>query len=112
MALMSASRRERTDASGRGQAMTLVRPSAEPPPLDRDYWIAHSEGFRVDGGDGGRIGFVEATRPDPEQPGRTLLVIRAGALGRRVVVARADDVAVIAPRAERIWLSTSAALLR
>ena len=89
--------------------LEAVGQPAEPEGFDRAYWLSHSEGYRVDGRDG-RIGFVEATRPDPGRPGVTLLVIRAGALGRRQVVASSDAVAAIVPRAERIWLNSSARL--
>ncbi len=91
----------------RRQAMTVARQPAERPILERDYWIANSVGFRVDDGVR-RVGFVEETRTDTERPGSVLLTIRTGILGRRLLVARSDDVAIIAPRAGRIWLHTGA----
>jgi hypothetical protein len=71
--------------------------------FDRDYWIAHCEGYRVDGNTG-RIGFVEEVRPNPANPSSPLLAIRAGRLGRRIIVVPADEVHAIVPRSERIWL--------
>jgi hypothetical protein len=41
--------------------------------LDRDYWLAHCEGYRVNAADG-RLGFVEAVRRDGSRDGP----VRAG----------------------------------
>ncbi len=68
----------------------------------RRYWIAHSGGFRVDG-PGGRIGIVEEVRDDDGEP---LLAVRAGLLGRRLLLIPAAEVFEILPRATRIWLRT------
>jgi hypothetical protein len=84
-------------------ALALV-PHAQPL-LDREYWLAHCEGYRVDG-DEGRVGFVEAVR---DEAGRRMLAVRAGRLGRRLVLVPADEVSFIVPRAERIWLRTELA---
>jgi hypothetical protein len=72
--------------------------------FDREYWLAHCEGFRVDA-EGGRLGFVEAVHADAwrDEP---LLVVRAGRLGRRLLHVPASEVAFIVPRAERIWLAS------
>jgi hypothetical protein len=70
------------------------------PLFDRAYWLAHCEGFRVDG-EGGRIGFVSQVEEGPE--GLTLGVL-AGRLGRRLLLIGADEVEFIVPRAQRIWL--------
>lgn len=75
--------------------------------LDRDYWLAHCDGYRVDG-PGGRIGFVDEVRADG---GRTVLAVRAGLLGRRILLVAADEVAVIVPQAQRIWLRTPATIV-
>ena len=69
-------------------------------PSARTYWLAHCEGFRVDG-IGGRIGIVEEVR---DADGEPLLAVRAGLLGRRVLLVPADAVFEIVPRAMRIWL--------
>ena len=71
----------------------------------RDYWLAHCEGFRVDGCGGGRIGFVEDVRDHGGQP---LLAVRAGVLGRRVLLIPAREVFEIVPRSMRIWLRSRA----
>jgi hypothetical protein len=68
--------------------------------LDGDYWIAHCEGYRVDAA-GGRIGFVEAVLGSS---GQLVLAVRAGLLGRRVVLVSAAEVAYLVPRVQRIWL--------
>jgi hypothetical protein len=66
------------------------------------YWLAHSEGFRVDA-PGGRVGFVEAVVE--REPGRAhAFVVRAGILGRRLLVVAADEVEEIAPRRKRLRL--------
>jgi hypothetical protein len=51
--------------------------------FDRDYWLAHCEGYRVDAEDG-RLGFVEAVRADGSPDGH-LLCVRAGRLGLRLL---------------------------
>jgi hypothetical protein len=81
----------------------LLRLAPAPEGFDRDYWIAHCEGYRVEGHTG-RVGFVEEIRPNPANPSSPLLVIRAGRLGRRIIVVPADEVHAIVPRSERIWL--------
>jgi len=71
--------------------------------FDRHYWLRHCEGFRVDGAEG-RLGFVDSIRdPDGRDP---LLAVRAGALGRRLLLIRAKDVAFVVPREARIWLTS------
>ncbi len=104
---ITALKKRHDPAHRRRQALSVAPQLEERPIPDRDYWIAHSVGFRVDAG-AGRIGFVEETHADPERPGSVLLTIRAGVLGRRLVLAHSNDVAIIAPRAERIWLRTGA----
>ena len=71
--------------------------------FDRDYWLSHCEGYRVDGSEG-RIGFVDSIRNDPD--GDAVIVVRAGTLGRRLLLVRTRDVAFVVPRAERIWLAS------
>jgi hypothetical protein len=79
--------------------------SVPPAPLfDTDYWLAHCEGFRVEF-EGGRVGFVEEIRSSGD--GRPVLAVRAGALGRRLLLIGADDVAFVVPRAERIYLHST-----
>jgi hypothetical protein len=78
------------------------------PQFDRDYWLAHCEGFRVDA-DAGRLGFVEEVRTD----GRNgpVLAVRAGLLGRRLLLVPTSEVAFLVPRAERIWLRSPVTLI-
>lgn len=70
--------------------------------FDRDYWLTHCEGFRVDAPNG-RLGFVEEIRAG-DGPDDTVLAVRAGRLGRRIVLVSVREVDFIVPRAERIWL--------
>jgi hypothetical protein len=74
--------------------------------FDRDYWLTHCEGYRVDTGRG-RLGFVETVILGENPPDDTCLAVRAGWLGRRVVLVPLSSVAFIVPQAERIWLHTS-----
>lgn len=78
-----------------------VTPASDPGSFDRDYWIAHCDGFRVDGTEG-RIGVVHHTLQDSE--GRATLAVLAGRLGRRLLLIQASEVAFIVPRARHIWL--------
>jgi hypothetical protein len=73
------------------------------PEFDRGYWLAHCEGYRVDGAEG-RIGFVEEVRENPGDPRSPVLAVRAGRLGRRVLIVPSEAVQFIVPRARRIWL--------
>lgn len=83
--------------------------SARAAGFDADYWLDHCEGYRVDGAHG-RIGFVQEVRSSGDAD-RRLLAVRAGRLGRRLLLFRATDVDFLVPRAERIWLSSSAELV-
>jgi hypothetical protein len=75
--------------------------------VDDGYWLEHCEGFRVEC-DRGRLGFVEEVR-EPSTPfDRGVLGVRAGVLGRRLLLVPVDEVAHIVPRAETIWLKSSA----
>jgi hypothetical protein len=75
-------------------------------PFDRDFWLTHREGYRVET-DLGRLGFVETVLRGDNPPHDTRLAVRAGRLGRRIVLVPLGSVAFIVPRAERIWLRTS-----
>ena len=75
------------------------------PAFDTSYWLAHCEGYRVDS-EQGRIGFVEEVRLGRSHPSDTVLAVRTGILGRRVLLVPATATAVVVPRAERIWLRT------
>jgi hypothetical protein len=81
-------------------SVSLPRP---PPILDRVYWLEHCDGFRVDGRNG-RIGVVEEVRRAAGE--ESLLVIRAGALGVKLITISTREVFAIVPRARRLWLRT------
>jgi len=69
----------------------------------RFYWLGQCEGFRVDSPEG-RYGLVEAvmfrSRPDEIDA----LIVRAGVLGRRLVIVPIEDVGDVLPRKERVVL--------
>ena len=69
--------------------------------FDRDYWLSHCDGFRVDGSEG-QLGVVEDVRPAGD--GEVTLAVRAGMLGRRLLLVPAGEVASIVPRDRHIWL--------
>jgi hypothetical protein len=69
----------------------------------RFYWLCRCEGFRVESPEG-RFGLVEAVmfRVRPDEP--DALIVRAGVLGRKLVIVPIEDVADIVPRRERVML--------
>jgi hypothetical protein len=70
----------------------------------RFYWLCRCEGFRVDSPDG-RVGLVEAVmfRVRPDEP--DALIVRAGMLGRKLVIVPIEDVENVLPRRQRVLLS-------
>lgn len=97
-------------ASVRPRAST-ARLSPCPPQavFGRRYWLAHCEGYRVDRAEG-RLGFVQEVHLGEDGREPAALVVRAGILGNRLVIVPVTEVAFIVPRAERIWLKSSAQL--
>lgn len=69
----------------------------------RLYWLCRCEGFRVDSPEG-RFGLVEAVmfRVRPDEP--DALIVRAGVLGRRLVIVPIEHVEDVLPRRQRILL--------
>ena len=63
-------------------------------PLDREYWLAHCEGYHVDS-PGGRVGLVEEVRraEGSEQP--QSLAVLAGMYGRRRLIFPMSEVETI-----------------
>jgi hypothetical protein len=78
--------------------------------VDRNYWLGHCEGFRVDGSEG-RLGFVEEVLARTEDAREPILAVRAGRLGRRRLLISSTEVAFVVPRAQRIWLRTPTTIL-
>ena len=75
--------------------------------LDRDYWLAHCEGYKVQSPIRG-LGIVEEVIPPADdQPG--LLAVRGGLLGRRRILVPTSDVALVVPRAMRLFLRSAKA---
>jgi hypothetical protein len=76
--------------------------------FDREYWVSRCEGFRVET-PAGKLGIVEAVLgADTDEP---VLAVRAGVLGRRVLLVPARAIDFIVPRAERLWLHSSHELI-
>lgn len=102
--------------SAMSAAVAPVVPAAGPRParvehgFDRDYWLAHCEGFQVEA-EAGRIGFVEEVRASAEAGDEPVLAVRAGRLGRRLLLIPGRDVAFVLPRTERLYLASSPHLL-
>jgi hypothetical protein len=90
---------ERVPVSARSR--TRSKRVRQAPSFELDYWVRHSEGFRVDAV-AGRLGFVEEICVDTDD--RVILHVRAGLLGRRILHVPASSVAFIVPRAQRLWL--------
>jgi hypothetical protein len=90
-------------ASRPAQGVRAPSPAAQlvPGEFDRDYWIRRSEGYRVDGVEG-RLGTVDSIQDGAD--GEPVLAVRAGLLGRRLMLVHGREVAFIVPRAGRIWL--------
>ncbi len=77
--------------------------------LDQEYWLAHSEGYRVDS-DTGRIGLVEEVCSTPTgHP--DLLVLRTGRFGRRRLLLPAEEVMAVAPREGRLVVRSPVRIL-
>jgi hypothetical protein len=74
------------------------------PALDRNYWLEHCAGFRVYD-EHGRIGFVDSVEGEG---GELTLGVRSGVLGRRILQVHGNDVEIIVPRAQRLWLASGA----
>jgi hypothetical protein len=87
-----------------------VKPQGDGAPVDRDYSLAHCEGYRVEATEG-RIGFVDEVRTGPDHPRDTILAVRTGRLGRRLLLVPAAETAYIVPHAERIWLRTPVTII-
>jgi hypothetical protein len=75
-------------------------------PLDREYWLAHCEGYRLES-PGGRVGLVEEVRGG-EQGGTRSLAVLAGMRGQRRLVIPISEVDDIVPHARRIVLRPGA----
>ena len=80
-------------------------------PLDREYWLSHCEGYRVES-PGGRVGLVEEVHCAPESRRAESLAVLAGMFGRRRLIVPVSEVDAIVPHAERIFLKKGATLRR
>jgi hypothetical protein len=82
-------------------------PPAQAESLDSAYWARHCEGYRVHSANG-RLGLVHEVR---EQHDDVTIAVRAGLLGRRLLLYSAEDIAFIVPRAQTVYLRSSAELI-
>jgi hypothetical protein len=73
---------------------------------DLDYWLRRCEGFRVDSPQG-RVGFVEEVRYATRCDRPDLIAVRAGLLGRRLLILPVAEVAEILPGEELLVLHRS-----
>jgi hypothetical protein len=71
-----------------------------------DYWLCRCQGFRVDSPEG-RVGFVEEARFRSRVDRPDALAVRAGRVGRHLLIVPVDEVADIVPREERIVLRSA-----
>jgi hypothetical protein len=71
-----------------------------------DYWLRRCEGFRVDAPQG-RVGFVEEVRYASSCDRPDVIAVRAGLLGRLLLIVPVGDVAEILPGEERVVLQRS-----
>jgi hypothetical protein len=80
-----------------------AREHEQSPSLDREYWLRHCEGYRVDSA-GGRVGLVEEVRHAVGSGHPESLAVLAGMLGRRRLIIPLSEVAEIVPHAQRVFL--------
>jgi hypothetical protein len=74
-------------------------------PAEREYWLSHCEGFRVDGASGS-VGVVEHVVFELSQDRPDLLAVRRGGPNRqRTVDVPVADVVEIRPAEQRLVLS-------
>jgi hypothetical protein len=71
-----------------------------------DSWLRRCEGFRVDSPQG-RVGFVEEVRYASRVDRPDVIAVRAGRLGRLLLIVPVEEIAEILPREERIVLHRS-----
>jgi hypothetical protein len=71
-----------------------------------DDWLRRCEGFRVDSPHG-RVGFVEHVRYASRFDRPDVIAVRAGLLGRRLLILPVGEIAEILPREERVVLQHS-----
>lgn len=82
---------------------TIAAGGAPSMTFDRDYWISHCEGFRVET-PAGKLGVVEGILDaDTDEP---VLAVRAGMIGRRILLVPAHAIDFVVPRAKRLWLNS------
>jgi hypothetical protein len=73
---------------------------------DLDYWLRRCEGFRVDSPQG-RVGFVEEVRYASRCDRPDVIAVRAGRLGRLLLIIPVEEVAEIPPGEELVVLHRS-----
>lgn len=86
--------------------MVRIEPRYQRSSFDEYYWLSHCDGYRVETPKG-RFGMVENVRFKARLDRPDELLIRHGILRRRLVAVNAEDVAVIAPREQRLRLKST-----
>lgn len=76
----------------------------------QESWLSRCEGFVVDS-PGGRVGTVEDVRFGSRADLPDALGVRAGLLGRRLLIVSTETVAAIVPSSRRIVLRGTPVLL-
>jgi len=79
-------------------------------PIDREYWLAHCEGYRVDS-PGGRVGLVEEVRCADGGERPESLAVLAGMRGRRRLIIPVSEIGEIVPYAQRVFLKSNARIV-
>jgi hypothetical protein len=86
--------------------MACGRPRPSGAATDVDYWLRRCQGFRVDSPEG-RVGFVEEVRYASRCDRPDVIAVRAGLLGRLLLVVPVGEVAWILPEKEQVVLHRS-----
>ena len=86
--------------------MACGRPRPSGAATDVDYWLRRCDGFRVHSPEG-RVGVVEEVRYASRCDRPDVIAVRAGLLGRLLLIVPVAAIAEILPREERIVLHGS-----
>jgi hypothetical protein len=86
--------------------MACGRPRPSGAATDADYWLRRCEGFRVDSPEG-RVGFVKEVRYASRCDRPDAIAVRAGLLGRLLLIVPVAEVAWILPGSEQVVLHRS-----
>jgi hypothetical protein len=88
---------------GTKQGASQEQPEYRRSVFDRDYWLAHCQGFTVEGPEG-RLGTVADVRFLSRLERPDVIVVRTGLLGRRRFSVPVDEVEEVVPDEQRVVL--------